>query len=927
MAYPYMLSIPSSSPPGQLTRPAYAPGVTPPRGPRCEHALSSLRSCPRTKPVGIRHLPTRRTRCIGNSDGGKTWLRGSEFQRCISQESACSQRVYMGALNNRGSRRTVVAASSPQPDKAVTMSSTTPMPNAPPAKTGPLALVGTSPGQSPPPPSEGGTGGNTPAPQWVEPSDEADWLQLYTDQGTVLMVACLIGLLSGGFIVLFNFGVRGIEHYAWEGIPLTGRTSVLEHWETIVGVPCLGGVIVSFLRWLAVDYAVPTKKAKSSAAAVARNSAKAAKTGGSLQAARAAWSRFVILVRNSSPFLLGEKEGAVSGALVRREPPDWLRAFLKTAAAAVTLGTGNSLGPEGPSVEIGKSVARNLAWSLKASQARTNSLLAAGAAAGVSAGFNAAISGVFFAVETTLWSTASSEAVPALSLVMVLLSSVVAAITTQAGLGSEPAFRVPQYQLVSPAELPLYMLLGVFCGLVGLSVTRLVDLTARGFKQLDQRHIIPSELQPPLGGLCVGLIALFNPEVLYQGFQNVNYMLKAGTAVYSGGALLQIVIWKVIATSICRSSGLVGGLYAPSIFIGSVVGSCYALGMSSAINTLANGAIAMGVPPEALGWATMGVPQAYALVGAAATLGSLCKVPLTGVLLLFELTRDYRIVLPLMGAVGCSTIVFNIGDKMTSMQLEKMSKKRPAATAAVAVEASTSSTTADVAASNGLPPSSPPPLPSMNADSLLAPGGPEQDRLVALAIQLTNVQQSQVVWSSDPVSQDSTRLVENEVLSLVRVDQAMTKRFLKVQANEVVNDVGRTMVMRRRLSAVVVDENDKFLGLVTLDDILKLNLTADSKKATGESAAAAAAAVCLQMPVVEMATPRDQLIVAYPDWSVRKAQAKMLPRGLRQLPVVLREDPDKVIGLLDKDFLSLELSMEAARGVLTMTATGAKTQN
>lgn len=152
------------------------------------------------------------------------------------------------------------------------------------------------------------------------------------------------------------------------------------------------------------------------------------------------------------------------------------------------------------------------------------------------------------------------------------------------------------------AELPLYLFLGMLCGVVSVILTRLIAYWTRWFDFLKDRIGIPLSITPALGGLCTGLIALKYPGVLYWGFTNVDEILHSGKTASAPGAglLVQLTFAKIIATSICRGSGLVGGVYAPSLFIGSAVGSVYGSLAGKAINA----AIPDGVAH----------PQAYALV-------------------------------------------------------------------------------------------------------------------------------------------------------------------------------------------------------------------------------------------------------------------------------------------------------------------------
>ena len=372
----------------------------------------------------------------------------------------------------------------------------------------------------------------------------------------------------------------------------------------------------------------------------------------------------------------------------RPDGPRARAAPLRALAAVATLGTGGSLGPEGPSVEIGEATA--VAVARGSVGRRTTALFAAGASAGIAAGFNAAVAGVFFAVEVALrqaeeraaetaldrgtnlapgeGDTSFGDGLPASTeLAMVLISAVTASVVSQQGLGNEPAFVVPEFDLRSSAELPLYLVLGLLGGAVSAAGVRLVDAATRAFARAEKAGVAPRALQPALGGAFAGAVALVAPQVLYQGYANLDEILtlaassgdaaahaaRSSMALLEDGStplflfMLELMALKVCTTAVCKGSGLVGGVYAPSIFIGAALGAGY----GEVVNGLVGAAVESGTASPAL---QVAPPQAYALVGMGAVLAGWCRIPLTATLLLFELTRDDRIILPLMAAVGLS---------------------------------------------------------------------------------------------------------------------------------------------------------------------------------------------------------------------------------------------------------------------------------
>ena len=322
------------------------------------------------------------------------------------------------------------------------------------------------------------------------------------------------------------------------------------------------------------------------------------------------------------PSLMAMAEGAEDPAPV---PP-----LLRLLTAALSLGSGASLGPEGPSVESGGNLGLWWARLGRLSPQSQQTLVAAGVAAGLAAGFKAPIAGVFFAFEGNANTNASRP-----NLRAVLVAAVASALVTQLLLGDEPILRLPAYEVRSPLELPLYLGLGVLASLLSLG---LIKLMAAGRDGRVQRILeqLPPGLATALGGAAVGGMALAFPQVLGVGYDTIEALLGSdqGIPLITLVALLGV---KLLATSVSNASGFVGGGFAPALFLGATLGSVYG---------------------QLLGEGGLGLPvaeaPAYAMVGMAAVLAGSVRAPLTALLLLFELTRDIRIVLPLMAAAGLS---------------------------------------------------------------------------------------------------------------------------------------------------------------------------------------------------------------------------------------------------------------------------------
>jgi H+/Cl- antiporter ClcA len=410
----------------------------------------------------------------------------------------------------------------------------------------------------------------------------------------LILAACCVGISTGIGVVIFNDAVAGIRHFIW------GNDTILDGRQILSRIPSGDLYPRLFLPPIIASFIV----------------------------------------------------GLVSSQTERRDVPKAApKMFLgRISSAVIGLGSGVSLGPEGPSVEIGRGVSQIFVNIMKSGKKHISSLVAAGSGAGVAAGFNAPIAGVFFAVETVLQreGTIPSKVMisqekesSGLTIAMILLASVLAAVVSQAGLGSSPAFRVPDYSLESLYELPLYIIFGGVCGIVSSTFLFSLSVATDTFNTVRSTDDSTRTLigLPILGGLATGTFALLYPEILYEGFDNVNSVLSAPRGDYDASILFQIVVLKIIATSICRGSGLKGGIYAPSIFVGAALGSSFGL----ACNHIGD-IVGVDVSP----------PQAYALVGVGAMLASACDIPLTSILLLFELTRDYLIILPTLAAVGIS---------------------------------------------------------------------------------------------------------------------------------------------------------------------------------------------------------------------------------------------------------------------------------
>src|SRR5262245_30385301 len=292
--------------------------------------------------------------------------------------------------------------------------------------------------------------------------------------------------------------------------------------------------------------------------------------------------------------------------------------FGKFLCSSTSLASGIALGREGPSVHIGAGIASVLARWLRLSPKKVESLLPVDAAAALAAAFNTPIAAVLFALEEVMGDLHA----PLIG--SVVLSSATSWMILHLVLGDEPLFHVPPYALVHPVEFVFYAALGLIGGLVSVWFVKMILWMRPRFQAMPEKT---RWIQPAAGGLVVGILAWFVPEVLGVGYTYVGNALN-GRMAFQIMALL--VVLKVLATSSSYASGNAGGIFGPSLFIGAMTGGT--------IGSLAHAAL-----PQ-----STATPGAYALVGMGAAFAGIVRVPLTSVIMIFEMTRDYSIIVPLM---------------------------------------------------------------------------------------------------------------------------------------------------------------------------------------------------------------------------------------------------------------------------------------
>lgn len=300
--------------------------------------------------------------------------------------------------------------------------------------------------------------------------------------------------------------------------------------------------------------------------------------------------------------------------------------FIKAFVSAVCIGTGGSVGREGPIVQIGSAVGSALGQLFNVSGNRIRTMVGCGAAAGIAATFNAPIAGSIFALEVILGEFEIISFSP------IIISAVSATAISRHYLGDIPAFILPEYVLHSPLEFPLYAIMGILCAAVAVGFT-LFLYRAEDFWDAVK---FPEYLKAVLGGLIMGSMGLVFPQVLGVGYGAIDLALMVKMSWWFMGLLVLI---KILATSITIGSGGSGGIFAPSLFIGAMAGGTF------------------GVVANQLFPAVVLSPGAYAVVGMGAVVAATTHGPLQAILIIFEMTSDYKIILPLMITCIISTLV------------------------------------------------------------------------------------------------------------------------------------------------------------------------------------------------------------------------------------------------------------------------------
>jgi len=306
--------------------------------------------------------------------------------------------------------------------------------------------------------------------------------------------------------------------------------------------------------------------------------------------------------------------------------------FVKSLASSVCIASGGSVGREGPIAQIGSAIGSSIGQILKLNEERIRTLVACGAAGGISATFNAPIAGAIFALEVLLRRFGS------VYFGAVVISAVTADVIAHYFEGDKRTFLTPEYTLQSPWELLLYTLMGIIAAIAAVGFSRLLYFSEDIWNSIK----IPEPIKPLFGGIILGVLGVFSyqiegfPRIFGVGYQTIENTLFSELTLQ---VTLSLLFLKLLATTITLGSGGSGGIFAPSLFMGAMLGASF-------------GHISHNIFPE-----VVAPSGAYALVGMAAFVGGTTHAPITAILILFEMTGDYQIILPLMLSTVLSAIV------------------------------------------------------------------------------------------------------------------------------------------------------------------------------------------------------------------------------------------------------------------------------
>ena len=453
-------------------------------------------------------------------------------------------------------------------------------------------------------------------------------------------------------------------------------------------------------------------------------------------------------------------------------------AAIKVLASSITIGAGGSAGREGPIVQVGSTIGSSVAQWLRLPGEHVQTLVACGAAAGIAATFNAPIAGSIFALEVILGRFTIRH------FGLVVLGSVSGSVVSRIFLSDQPAFTVPAYPLNNLAELAVYFVLAVLSAMLAVVIIRLL-YAAEGI--FDEWRISLA-LKAALGMVTTGLLALLLPgrEILGPGLHLIGETISNEFDLPLG-LMVALLGLKLLATIATLGTGNSGGVFAPSLFMGATLGGI------------------VGTIGQMLWPGVVIHPGAYAIVGMAATFSGAARAPITAVLIVFEMSGDYKLILPLMMATVVSTL---IAEKLFEESIYTL-------------------------------------------------------KLKLKGIQLQNGR-------------------DEDILGGLLVREVMNEQFETVPDTITLSELSHRFSDSHHHGFPILDKMERLVGIVTLSDM-------EEAIADNWLPETAVTAVC---------TPRRNLIIAYPDQTIGEALRQMGGIGLGRIPVVSREEPDKLVGII-----------------------------
>ncbi len=407
------------------------------------------------------------------------------------------------------------------------------------------------------------------------PSQRQSLKTMLSPIALALMIGSLAGLGSVAFKFLLMFGIDLL----WAGDGAFYHRFSAAPWYLRLSIPCLVGLVVGpVITWLAPELRGPGVPEVMEAMALS--------------------------------------EGRIRGRVV----------LLKTAVTALMISAGGSLGREGPIVQIGSSIGSTITSLFHLSTEQRRLAVACGAAAGIAATFQAPMAGTLFVAEILLFD------LEVVSLSNIVIAAVTGTLISRPFLHETSIFTSPEFSLNHSAELGLYLGLGLMAGFLSL----LLMLAVFSLPHLYERLHVPVWLSPACGGLLVGCVGLVMPRALGVGYESINDALAGHLSL---SLVLLILFWKLLATGFSLGSGMSGGIFAPSLVLGAMLGSCV-------------GYVGQVIWPEHAIF-----PAYYALIGMGAVVSGTTLAPITAILSIFELTYSYQVILPLMVACIASLLV------------------------------------------------------------------------------------------------------------------------------------------------------------------------------------------------------------------------------------------------------------------------------